>query len=136
MKENLSFSQFYEAVNDAWFFISETCVDVSKEHISAEEAIRKIRGLLKPLDRYLGSTSSFAPIADLSEYSDKLWKAAYERGKAEALSEVVRCKDCVHWTPWLNRTPLVNKCHCDIHFNLGHEDFYCADGRRKDAEIH
>ena len=24
------------------------------------------------------------PSADLSEYSDKLWKAAYERGKAEA----------------------------------------------------
>lgn len=24
------------------------------------------------------------PTADLSEYSDKLWKAAYERGKAEA----------------------------------------------------
>lgn len=26
------------------------------------------------------------PTADLSEYSDKLWKTAYERGKAEAHS--------------------------------------------------
>ena len=31
---------------------------------------------------------------DLSEYSEKLWKAAYERGKAEAQDEIVRCKDC------------------------------------------
>lgn len=63
MKEDLSFSQFYEDVNDAWFIISETCVDVSKCHITAEDGIRKIRGLLKPLDRYLKSTSSFATSA-------------------------------------------------------------------------
>ena len=31
---------------------------------------------------------------DLSEYSDKLWQKAYERGKAEAQAEIVRCKDC------------------------------------------
>lgn len=30
---------------------------------------------------------------DLSRFSDKLWAAAYERGKAE----VVRCKDCYHY---------------------------------------
>lgn len=29
--------------------------------------------------------------SDLSEYSDKLWRRAYERGKEEA---VIRCKDC------------------------------------------
>ena len=32
---------------------------------------------------------------DLSEYSDKLWKRAYERGRAEAQAEIVRCKDCL-----------------------------------------
>lgn len=31
---------------------------------------------------------------DLSSYSDKLWHNAYERGKAEAQAEIVRCKDC------------------------------------------
>lgn len=31
---------------------------------------------------------------DLSEYSDKLWRSAYERGKAEAQAEIIRCKDC------------------------------------------
>lgn len=31
---------------------------------------------------------------DLSSYSDKLWRNAYERGKAESEAEIVRCKDC------------------------------------------
>jgi hypothetical protein len=31
---------------------------------------------------------------DLSSYSDKLWRNAYERGKAEAEAELIRCKDC------------------------------------------
>ena len=101
MKTDLSYSRFYEDVHDAWFKISETCVDVSKCHITAEDGIRKIRGLLKPLDRYLESTSSFAPTADRFNYSEKIWKAAYERGKAETLAdadvvEVVRCKDCIY----------------------------------------
>lgn len=58
---------------------------------------------------------------DMSEYSDKLWKAAYERGKAEAQpdldevyahaeteaearfhAEIVRCKDCKHWRQQTN----------------------------------
>ena len=31
---------------------------------------------------------------DLSSYSDKLWHNAYERGRAEAEAEIIRCKDC------------------------------------------
>lgn len=31
---------------------------------------------------------------DLSSYSDKLWRSAYERGKAEAQAEIIRCRDC------------------------------------------
>ena len=34
---------------------------------------------------------------DLSEYSDKLWKAAYERGKKDAQLEIVYCRECIHW---------------------------------------
>ena len=33
---------------------------------------------------------------DLSSYSDKLWRNAYERGRAEAEAEIIYCKDCVH----------------------------------------
>lgn len=31
---------------------------------------------------------------DLSEYSDKLWRSAYERGKRDAQTQIIRCKDC------------------------------------------
>ena len=33
---------------------------------------------------------------DLSEYSDKLWRNAYERGKAEAQTEIIHCRECKH----------------------------------------
>ena len=54
-------------------------------------------------DKWWNSTHVLAAIEslpsaqpDLSEYSDKLWKAAYERGRAEAQADIVRCKDCVY----------------------------------------
>ena len=39
----------------------------------------------RPESEY-GAMLEALPSADLSEYSDKLWKTAYERGKAEAHS--------------------------------------------------
>ena len=68
---------------------------------------------------------------DLSGYSDKLWRNAYERGRAEALDEIVRCKDCRY------RDPEDHKCDCghDIIWQLPRDDkWYCADaGRRTDG---
>ena len=34
---------------------------------------------------------------DLSGYSDRLWKAAYERGKAEAQPEIIHCGECKYY---------------------------------------
>ena len=68
---------------------------------------------------------------DLSGYSDKLWKAAYERGKAEAHDEIVRCKECRH------RDPEDHKCDCghDIIWQLPRDDkWYCADAERRTDE--
>lgn len=48
---------------------------------AAKEIIRAIKGL-----------PSAQP--DLSGYSDRLWKAAYERGKVEGRADIVCCKDC------------------------------------------
>ena len=68
---------------------------------------------------------------DLSGYSDKLWKKAYERGKAKAQAEIVRCNDCRY------RDPEDHKCDCghDIIWQLPRDDkWYCADaGRRTDG---
>lgn len=46
------------------------------------------------LDRAEGAIFNLPSVQpDLSSYSDKLWRSAYERGKAEA---IVMCKDCKH----------------------------------------
>ena len=34
---------------------------------------------------------------DLSGYSSRLWKAAYERGKAEAQPEIIHCGECKYY---------------------------------------
>jgi hypothetical protein len=68
---------------------------------------------------------------DLSDFCDRLWKAAYERGKAEAQAEIVRCKDCIH------RDPEDKKCDCghDILWQLPRDDkWYCADAERRTDE--
>lgn len=51
---------------------------------------------LRCLDmQYVKDIIDNAPtIDDLSEYSDKLWKKAYERGKAEARPQGVNCSHC------------------------------------------
>ena len=71
---------------------------------------------------------------DLSEYSDKLWKAAYERGKAEALDEIVRCKDCKHWkdSDGVYRRGIGAESKCPVNIRAVYEgNFYCADAERR-----
>ena len=68
---------------------------------------------------------------DLSGYSSRLWKAAYERGKAEAQPEIIHCGECKH------RDPEDKKCDCghDILWQLPRDDrWYCADAERKEGE--
>jgi hypothetical protein len=31
---------------------------------------------------------------DLSSYSDKLWRNAYERGRKDAMEEIIHCREC------------------------------------------
>ena len=65
---------------------------------------------------------------DLSEYSDKLWERAYERGKAAAQAEIVRCKDCRFNT-------YSKKClNPDSFFLVPADDFYCGYAERKTNE--
>ena len=62
---------------------------------------------------------------DLSGYSDKLWKKAYERGKAEAQDEIVRCKDCIKR----------EICRTSTTWAVApKDDWYCADAERRTNE--
>ena len=67
------------------------------------------------------------PTADLSEYSDKLWKTAYERGKAEA---IIRCDECEHWD--LEWIPAVGEGHyCPMMDHVMVGDEWCCYGVRR-----
>ena len=59
---------------------------------------------------------------DMSEYSDKLWRNAYERGRAEAQAEIVRCKDCIFH----------GFCRTSPKWAVApKDDWYCADAERR-----
>ena len=71
---------------------------------------------------------------DMSEYSDKLWKKAYERGRAEAQAEIVRCKDCKHYKFADNRAfgfP-VKRCEWTGFEDVDNDDFCSRAERRTD----
>ena len=77
---------------------------------------------------------------------DELMKALnydrgqYEKGYADGRlardSEIVRCKDCIHGIP--TRIDLVTRefsdeRYCNRHHMCHFEDYYCADGKRKET---
>ena len=66
---------------------------------------------------------------DISEYLDRIWKLAYERGKNEG---IVRCKDCTYydWT-WVDKLEKNNNHYCPIIDSVTDIDFFCAKGERR-----
>ncbi len=101
--------------------------------------------VLKEIDRWIGyldedmitrikigikKISSAQP--DLSEYSDKLWQNAYERGKRDAQPEIIYCKDCKyndeHW-----RRVSVKWLPCmDIRTPIFHSKWFCGSAERRE----
>lgn len=70
---------------------------------------------------------------DMSSYSDKLWRSAYERGKAEAQAEIVRCKDCKHFIKdhgW-NRIEYTVCSISPIHKVIRQPDDFCSRSERR-----
>lgn len=63
---------------------------------------------------------------DLSDYSDKLWRAAYERGKKEAMESIVRCGECRHFDE--------DNGVCKVDGNGGWQaDDFCSTGQRREG---
>ena len=62
---------------------THACDCISRQ--AAIEALKRAEALTRAFGyHHVIETIRELPTADLSEYSDKLWKTAYERGKAEA----------------------------------------------------
>lgn len=90
---------------------------------AAIDAIKQKEWLTKDAKEVLQEAIEQLPSADidLSGFSDKLWQAAYERGKADA----VRCKDCKKYDTHNHRCK---------HWNHGVVVMdYCSRGERKDV---
>ena len=69
---------------------------------------------------------------DISEYSDKLWRNAYERGKRDAQPEIIRCKDC-KWGDWYTSVEGKRYCYCMETDNGGRtEDDFCSKAERRE----
>lgn len=64
-------------------------------------------------------------IEDLSDFCDRLWRGAYERGKEDGKAEIVWCKDCK------------KREHCRTTNTWAiapGDDWYCADGERMEQD--
>ena len=69
---------------------------------------------------------------DLSSYSDKLWHNAYERGRKDAVEEIIRCKDC-KWGDWYTSVDRKRYCYCMETGNGGRtEDDFCSRAERRE----
>lgn len=64
---------------------------------------------------------------DLSEYSDKLWRSAYERGKREAQPEIIYCKDC----KYLDIQGTYGECGKGI-LGIVNRDDFCSRAERRE----
>lgn len=67
---------------------------------------------------------------DLSSYSDKLWRSAYERGKRDAQPDIIRCRDCYWWTK--QEDSLQGRCDRYGTYPTGY--WYCAAARERREE--
>ena len=71
---------------------------------------------------------------DLSSYSDKLWRNAYERGRKDAMEEIIHCRDCENWDKTWTNDFSPNYHYCPMVDGVRKDNFYCADAeRRKDG---
>lgn len=60
---------------------------------------------------------------------------AVKCAKTADVVEVIRCKDCIHGKPTRIDTVtgwVSDKRHCNRHYMCHSEDYYCADGKRKE----
>ena len=153
---NINTDMLKEKLNpvvSALFGISETLVDVSKCHISAEHAIDKIRSYMRQtdvicsryrLDKVLDecteiendSISRSEAISNLMK-QPKLTKSVVRRVLAQTnendASDIVRCKDCKHYG--CEQEPCHGKTvrFCKLHKGLAliHKETFCSYGERR-----
>ena len=68
------------------------------------------------------------------QYDRNQYEKGYADGKADAMAELVRCKDCKHYkqNPWRKEENMMCMCWCD--WIATDPDDFCSHGERKDNE--
>ena len=66
--------------------------------------------------------------ADLSGYSDQLWKNTYQRCKRDATAEIVHCKDCAYFSEHKD----YYMCGVNVFAYARVDDYYNRAERRTD----
>lgn len=104
---------------------------MQKDLISRQEAIETIMG--QPPEPhypswYAAQIEGLPPAqVDLSEYSDKLWKSAYERGKAEAQAERKKGKWIFGFNnQYLEKYYYCSNCGCRKYTEDEPSDYFCS----------
>lgn len=87
-EDTISRKEAIDAMEDVdWYHINSNGQLVHGANSKEDEPLYKAEDVYKVLN----DIPSAQP--DLSEYSDKLWKAAYERGKAEPQQKWIPCSE-------------------------------------------
>lgn len=95
-----------------------------------ETAVRKIveerdNEIFYKIQSALGVDVDRGELMRALQYDRNQYEKGYADGKADAMEEIVRCKDCKHYMT----------IHCTCDGCCISDDWYCADGeRRTDAE--
>lgn len=86
------------------------------------------------LDDAISIVDDIPPVVDtdLSGSSFRLYRAAYDRGKQDAMAKIVHCKECKYATMTMD-----GECkYCDIWFPdepvYTEGDYFCASGERRE----
>ena len=69
-------------------------------------------------------------------YDRHQYEKGYADGRSARDSEIVRCKDCIHGIPTRIDTvtgEFSDERYCNRHCRCHFEDYYCADGKRKEG---
>ena len=116
----------------------QPCKQDADDTISRAAAIEAIdvknvnRGIISALQSIIEELQSAQP--DLSGYSDKLRKAAYERGKAEAQDEIIRCGQC-KYAEVANKEDAQDGYTCQFHRgSIWFSGSYCSWAERRTDE--
>ena len=71
----------------------------------------------------------------LGYYEEDEWAVPFKEITSAPSIDIVRCKECKHWQmDWTPEEGVGNYHYCPMVDRSTFDDWYCADGERKESE--